>query len=224
MAAGDLAASYGFTPVAPSDDIRLGYDAINRAADLAVLRSVRSYPSKAALDQVAGLFWGALAGVGTSVFYWNGASWCPYLSKWATYNPSLENLNIGGGNPYGGNVEARYRWNAGLVEVSLKGSFGAGASISGEVRMAIPEPYTYDGFNTANPFLEGQTIIMQNGRTFLGPVRAPTGNPSKVILGTTVANDTFAYATTWGSAQPINPQMYDEFFARFSYESRNYPF
>ena len=38
MANGDAAAALGFTPIAATDDFRLGYDGINRAADFAATR------------------------------------------------------------------------------------------------------------------------------------------------------------------------------------------
>lgn len=40
MANGDVAAAQGFTPVAPSKDIRLGYDDINRLADWVASRTI----------------------------------------------------------------------------------------------------------------------------------------------------------------------------------------
>lgn len=56
MANGDLAAQYGWTPVAPTDDIRQGYDRINALADLLVQRTGANAWSLAGITLNGSLF------------------------------------------------------------------------------------------------------------------------------------------------------------------------
>ena len=163
-----------------------------------------------------------------TLYRWTGSKWHPWTSAWRIYYPTYENLNLGGGSPYGGYHDEYTRWENGLVKVRVKISLGAGASIGGEVRMGLPEPYYYNGFNTSNPYLDGNTWIKDgaNGREFTGGIKANGSGPNitKITFMTTVSNDTFTYNTTWANSQPIAPSIYSEIWALFSYESANYPF
>lgn len=53
MANGDVAALNGFTPIAPTDDLRLGYDRINQLADLLMARTGTNAWSLAAITLAA---------------------------------------------------------------------------------------------------------------------------------------------------------------------------
>jgi hypothetical protein len=136
MANGDAAAAQGFTPVAPAEDFRLGYDGINRAADFAATR-VRYYTANSATAQAA------LQGMkrgdrcwrsDESIEYAYWTSWREWDSDYRAYSVT-DQTNVAWSN-----FIASFRWNNGrvLVKWLAQGLAGANSGSGEAVHYNIP--------------------------------------------------------------------------------------
>lgn len=225
MANGDIAAAEaGWAPVLPSADFRLGYDDINRAADLGVRRGQRSVGTAAALAAITSPFVGMLATRSdTKITYrYNGSAWVPWDSPWVGYTPSLQNLNYG----TGGSMAGEWRWESGWVHVRFWIAFGSAPSITNAVHVGVPEPIAGPSNRPTSPMLRGEVTVNDpsNGRKFVGRLQHDGPGSSSVGLFVEQVTDSFAWLTPLAQGQPIAAAQSQQIWGNVFYESNNYAF
>lgn len=137
MANGDAAAAQGFTPVAPGEDFRLGYDGINRAADFAAGRvRYSTVASAAAMAAIGGAKRGDRCFRTDQLieYRYNGTAWKPWDSEWNNYPAGIGQVAFQ-------TVKSRHRFHGGVCRTEFS---GVNVNATGNGAMTVGLPFAAD--------------------------------------------------------------------------------
>lgn len=136
MAAGDIAASFGFTPVLSTDERRLGYSRINDAADFAAKLGRLEFTNATALIAYTANARQRQRAIDLATgdeYRFKGTAWQLWETEWKTFTPAWTGVTVGNGTNTG-----LYRFRGGQVEFSASVNLGSTSAVTGSVFVDLP--------------------------------------------------------------------------------------